>query len=378
MTNGLIFEPSEPSELEEGCVACMEGRKDAAARHFERVVMQAVRAESDDVRTFLGNLLHVSPQTDQEWAVQAHLAPTKRLRFMCFKVAATLHPQSLVPWQEMVALYKETTDDIDLRDTLFGCVWNAINVNTPPRVLTDLLHASLSEERLLAGEQRAAQIRAAVSTMVEPIGVIIRRYRDWAVTTHGVEGLLRPYDIYWRDVWSSHWESHLQRKEGGLGSYTDFLHALTFARSFFPVPSSSPSQAQQAQIYKRQFKRFPSDHWFEQSRIHTALGGVHVRSKSEVIIANMLTLYGIPFTYETRLEADDGTFRVPDFTLFRGEKTYYWEHLGMLENESYLDRWEQTLQWYRDHNVSRTLIVTTEAGGLDCTELLRVLQKHFL
>ena len=53
----------------------------------------------------------------------------------------------------------------------------------------------------------------------------------------------------------------------------------------------------------------------EDGRIHHTLADVVVRSKSEVIIANMLHERGISFRYERPLRAPDGTFYLPDFTI---------------------------------------------------------------
>ena len=55
-----------------------------------------------------------------------------------------------------------------------------------------------------------------------------------------------------------------------------------------------------------------------------------MRSKSEVIIANMLAAEEVPFVYEQPLYAPDGTMFLPDFTVkFMGE-TYYWETCGKI------------------------------------------------
>ena len=49
-----------------------------------------------------------------------------------------------------------------------------------------------------------------------------------------------------------------------------------------------------------------------------------VRSKSEVIVANLLTAKDIAFEYEVPLFAPDGTFYLPDFTIeWRGQR-YFW------------------------------------------------------
>ena len=64
--------------------------------------------------------------------------------------------------------------------------------------------------------------------------------------------------------------------------------------------------------------------------------GLRVRSKSEVIIADILDEYGIPFLYEKPLVLRSGTVH-PDFTLLDiiRRREVYWEHLGMMEDSDY-------------------------------------------
>jgi len=50
-------------------------------------------------------------------------------------------------------------------------------------------------------------------------------------------------------------------------------------------------------------------------KIHQALTGDMVRSKSEAIIANLLHERDIEFRYEKSLYVSDGTMYLPDFTL---------------------------------------------------------------
>ena len=103
--------------------------------------------------------------------------------------------------------------------------------------------------------------------------------------------------------------------------------------------------------------------WYEEGKIHEALVGCMVRSKSEVIIANLLTSAGIPFRYEIPLFAPDGTFYLPDFTIdWRGRK-FFWEHVGMLDKPKYKKDWETKKRWYAKH-FSRALIVTEESAKL--------------
>ena len=71
--------------------------------------------------------------------------------------------------------------------------------------------------------------------------------------------------------------------------------------------------------------------WYADEKKLATLSEYFVRSKSEVIIANMLVSEEVPFVYEEPLYAPDGTMFLPDFTVkFRGE-TYYWEHVGRLD-----------------------------------------------
>ena len=115
--------------------------------------------------------------------------------------------------------------------------------------------------------------------------------------------------------------------------------------------------------------------WYEEGKIHRTLAEQMVRSKSEVIIANMLFDRDIPFEYEVPLHAPDGTFYLPDFTInWRGEE-WYWEHLGMLHDEGYRNHWETKRAWYEKHGFADRLITTTEKGGFDSQNALRAIQE---
>lgn len=114
--------------------------------------------------------------------------------------------------------------------------------------------------------------------------------------------------------------------------------------------------------------------WHKESVTLATLSKYRVRSKSEVIIANMLSEQGIYFEYETPLYAEDGTMYLPDFTVtFRGEK-YYWEHLGMLDRPDYAAHWKKKEQWYNEHFPGKLL---TTCEGCDLTiEAKKVIENH--
>ena len=65
--------------------------------------------------------------------------------------------------------------------------------------------------------------------------------------------------------------------------------------------------------------------------------GERMRSKSEVLIANLLYDLGIPYRYECPLLLENGRTIYPDFTVLnkRTRKIYYLEHLGIMGQEKY-------------------------------------------
>jgi UvrD-like helicase C-terminal domain len=77
--------------------------------------------------------------------------------------------------------------------------------------------------------------------------------------------------------------------------------------------------------------------FLEEELIHRTARGEFVRSKSEVIIANLLHGLGIPYAYEQPLLGRDGSIRYPDFTIEDAEtgQHVFLEHLGMMTEPAY-------------------------------------------
>lgn len=115
--------------------------------------------------------------------------------------------------------------------------------------------------------------------------------------------------------------------------------------------------------------------WYEEGKIHSTLSEYMVRSKSEVIIANMLAEREIPFRYETPLYAPDGTFYLPDFTVRWQGQEWYWEHVGRLDEDDYRNHWETKEAWYGRHFPGQ-LITTFESGELTRTAE-QLIGQHF-
>jgi UvrD-like helicase C-terminal domain len=130
--------------------------------------------------------------------------------------------------------------------------------------------------------------------------------------------------------------------------------------------------------------------FLEDGLIHRTHRGEAVRSKSEVIIADLLFSKGLDYEYEQQLVGADGSIRYPDFTIEDSElgRTIYWEHLGLLTDPVYRERWERKLAWYQEQGVppwsqapdaSRALVVSSddERGGIDARSIGAQVEEVF-
>lgn len=80
--------------------------------------------------------------------------------------------------------------------------------------------------------------------------------------------------------------------------------------------------------------------------------GERMRSKAEVMIAEKLYEYGIPFRYEQMIRLDDGVSINPDFTFEgRGGKEFYLEFCGMMNDEGYVMRTMHKIRRYAESGV---------------------------
>lgn len=109
-------------------------------------------------------------------------------------------------------------------------------------------------------------------------------------------------------------------------------------------------------------------------RIYSTLKGDKVRSKSEVIIANLLYENGIGYEYEKKVFYSDDKWIEPDFTIkIDEEDEIYWEHLGMLGLETYDERWSKKLHIYDIYFKDK--LVTTYEGSTISDSAYDVIQK---
>ena len=131
--------------------------------------------------------------------------------------------------------------------------------------------------------------------------------------------------------------------------------------------------------------------FLEEGLIHRTERGDLVRSKSELVIADKLHARGIDYAYEQPLVLPDGRTRYPDFTIADHAQgvTFYWEHLGMLDEPGYRSRWEKKRAEYLKCGIGLhqdgggpegTLVETRDqrGGGLDAAAIASVIDEVIL
>ncbi len=94
--------------------------------------------------------------------------------------------------------------------------------------------------------------------------------------------------------------------------------------------------------------------------------GELVRSKSEVIIANLLYEYGIPYKYECPVYLEGLGNVYPDFTILNihTREIIYWEHFGMMDDPEYAKKSLDKILLYELNDIfpGKNLIISHEAS----------------
>lgn len=119
-------------------------------------------------------------------------------------------------------------------------------------------------------------------------------------------------------------------------------------------------------LWKR--KEYEKKPVYEDSEEYITENGEHVRSKSEILIANALKQNGIPYRYEYPVSLFDGRVRHPDFCVLnvRERKNYYWEHCGKVGEEEYGDYISRKMNDYAKSGLvpGKDIIITLESKNV--------------
>lgn len=143
-------------------------------------------------------------------------------------------------------------------------------------------------------------------------------------------------------------------------------------------PERSETARRNTNIFQSVIRAAEDSVPFAEHLIHRTEKGHLVRSKSELVIANMLFQLGIPYEYERVLDGTTAAGRLrPDFSFVTADgDLLVWEHLGMLSRPDYKRGWEWKRAWYQKNGFAegKTLFTSTEEDGkgLDSAELKKM------
>lgn len=123
--------------------------------------------------------------------------------------------------------------------------------------------------------------------------------------------------------------------------YEKIYNSLPPQRQELLQPWKTPRQKWEQEPYPQ--KRPPD------SSAYLCPNGLHVRSKSEVLIVSRLLHYDVPFRYECRVYLKGYGTVFPDFTIFlpQSSRTILYEHFGRIDDPEYAQKTLKKLHLYQ-------------------------------
>lgn len=117
-------------------------------------------------------------------------------------------------------------------------------------------------------------------------------------------------------------------------------------------------------VQKWQSEIYQGKEFYEDTPEFYTQKGERVRSKSELIIADLLGQMGIPYKYEYPVYLHGFGKVYPDFTVLhmKKRKEILWEHLGMMDDSVYIEKAIKKIMAYEKQGIfpGEDLIITYE------------------
>jgi hypothetical protein len=158
------------------------------------------------------------------------------------------------------------------------------------------------------------------------------------------------------------------------GANAGFLYDLTKG-------DASETIRRNTNLFHGSVREEPDQPPYADKLIHRAEKGHMVRSKSELVISNILYTMRIEYYYERPFEGEITSGRKrPDFSFIDpAGNLILWEHLGMLDLRSYRRGWEAKRAWYEQNGYQLGVnLFTTEEddrGALDSQQIKALAQR---
>lgn len=219
--------------------------------------------------------------------------------------------------------------------------------NVKDKTLTDIIDSTKTKNLITTVKKSKVDVKTIVNKVYESV------VKGLATTTKPLDRRLI-VDVIEQEIS----EAKMQNIQSAIDEKRKYKHGLLDYLVFLIDDNASSNELHQ------EIGRYLGVEKHMLNRIYSTVKGDRVRSKSEVIIANLLAQNGISYEYEKKLEYENGKWIEPDFTIALPDgRELYWEHLGMLGVESYDKRWLEKQDIY-DKFYNGKLIVTYEGATI--------------
>ncbi len=164
-------------------------------------------------------------------------------------------------------------------------------------------------------------------------------------------------------------------------SFDDVYEKLPPARQALITPVITPDERYVSEWLSREY---PPGSFGEADGNFYSTNGLRVRSKAEVMIADMLEYYNIPFRYEYPIYLKGYGNARPDFLCLNRftRREYFWEHFGMMDSISYANNNIHKLFYYEQNGyyAGENMILTFETSKvpLDSKTIKNKIRQYLL
>lgn len=125
-----------------------------------------------------------------------------------------------------------------------------------------------------------------------------------------------------------------------------------------------------------------NDYPFEEGSCYLTRKGERVRSRAELIIADILTELELPYKYEAAYYFENGRHCYPDFTILspRDCKEYYLEYFGLMSDPDYAQNALEKIRRYSTSADAERFIYIFESSvvSLDTKAVKNLISRYFL
>ncbi len=164
--------------------------------------------------------------------------------------------------------------------------------------------------------------------------------------THGKYISVKEQDLIKKLVLRNYYEKMLRalkKEEKGIASYLSAIDGKRPEDIYTSLSKPRQELISPLILSKEMFAKRWAEEGYEKNPykpeevIYETKRGDYVRSKSEVIIADIYYELGIPYRYEAAIHLKNGKVKYPDFTVLKVStgKEYYHEHMGLMDDEGY-------------------------------------------